>query len=258
MPQEAGRPSGRDRMSAGSIRHSPRSLDDLAQALGHRFDDPSGLKGALTHPSVGGVDRRGKDPLPGLAYERLEFLGDRVLGLMIAEWLYERYPEDREGDLAKRLAALVCRETLCQVAQAIGLGDYLRLSPGEAIAGGRRNQTILADACEAVIGALYLDGGPEPVRRFIRDQWRDLIDRPGGPPRDSKTRLQEWAQGGGKPLPQYALVGRTGPAHAPVFEVSVTVEGEAPALGSGKSRRGAEREAAAALLTRLGLPTGHD
>ena len=224
-------------------------LAGLEAALGHAFADAGLLGEAVTHPSVAGLARPGAGPRPGLAYERLEFLGDRVLGLIVAEWLLERFPLEREGELARRHTLLVKRETLAAVARAIGLGDHLRLSPGERDSGGRANLTILGDACEAVIGALYLDGGLLPARAFVRRAWTGHLEGAGlVPDRDGKTRLQEWAQGRGKPLPVYEIVRRSGPAHEPEFEVSVTVTGFPPARGSGRSRRAAETEAALALL----------
>ena len=224
----------------------------LEAALGHAFASPALLAEAVTHPSLAGVARVTKGPKPGLAYERLEFLGDRVLGLLVAEWLLERFPDEREGELARRHTQLVKRETLAAVAAAIGLGAHLRLSPGENDSGGRANLTILGDACEAVIGALYLDGGLEVARGFVRRAWTAHLEGAGRlPALDGKTRLQEWAQGQGKPLPVYAVVGRSGPDHAPQFDVSVTVAGLPPAHGRGGSRRAAETEAAQALLARL-------
>ena len=227
------------------------TLQALSAALGHPFDTPSLLADAVTHPSVGGTERGRHDRSAGLAYERLEFLGDRVLGLVIAAWLLERFPDEREGDLAKRHAGLVRRESLCRVANAIDLGVFLRLSPGEAASGGRHNQTILSDACEAVIGALYLDGGLPAADQFIRSNWEPLIHQSTAPPKDSKTTLQELVQGRGMPLPSYRLVNQTGPAHEPVFEVSVHVPGQAPTSGVGRNRRGAEMAAAAAMLQQL-------
>ncbi|WP_207462500.1 ribonuclease III [Azospirillum sp. SYSU D00513] len=233
-------------------------LDDLAKALGHGFRDGSLLLDAVTHPSLMGLERTGRGggrPAqgPGLAYERLEFLGDRVLGLVVAEWLLERFPAEREGALAKRHASLVQREALGRVADTIGLGRHLRLSPAEASSGGRNNRTILADACEAVIGALYLDGGMDPARRFIREAWASQIERVQPPPLDPKTALQEWAQGKAKALPTYELVDQTGPAHEPEFRVRVRVEGCEPVTGTGSSKRIAEKQAASALLRQLGV-----
>lgn len=219
----------------------------LTAALEHRFTDPVLLEKALTHSSVSGTGRTGAEG----TYERLEFLGDRVLGLVIAEWLLSHYPRDREGALAKRLAALVRRETLAEVAQAIRLGPCLRLSPGEEDSGGRANPTILADACEAVIGALYLDAGLETARRFIRRYWAPFLEGRSPPPFEPKTSLQEWAQARGKPLPVYRVVSQTGPDHAPHFAVEVAVDGLPCAVGTGSSKRVAERQAAAALLHRV-------
>ena len=221
----------------------------LETALGHAFADSGLLAEAVTHPSVAGVARTGSGPKPGLAYERLEFLGDRVLGLIVAEWLLERFPGEREGELARRHTVMVKRETLAEVARAIGLGDHLRLSPGERDGGGRVNRTILGDACEAEIGALYLDGGLEPARAFVRRAWAGHLDGAARlPAQDGKTRLQEWAQGQGKPLPVYEIIRRSGPAHEPEFEISVIVAGFPPAHGIGRTRRSAETEAALTLL----------
>ena len=232
-------------------------LAELAAAIGHHFSDPQRLTDAVTHPSLMGLERnaRGGRPEqgPGLAYERLEFLGDRVLGLVVAEWLLERFPDEREGALAKRHVSLVRREALGRVADTLRLGRYLRLSPSEAQGGGRNNRTILADACEAVIGALYLDGGMDKARAFIRSAWAGLIDRAEPPPLDSKTALQEWAQGNGRPLPTYELIEQSGPAHEPVFRIAVRLKGMEPVTATGPSKRVAERKAASALLRQLGV-----
>lgn len=221
--------------------------DVLTQALAHRFAEPALLREALTHPSTDPQDRGGAR----FGYERLEFLGDRVLGLAVAEWLLARFPNEPEGSLAKRHTALVRRETLAQVARDISLGEHLILSPGEAESGGRENEAILADACEAVIAALYLDGGFEVARSFIRNAFSDSIDRDELPPQDAKTELQEWAQARSLPLPDYAPVSRSGPDHRPVFEVRVSIAGHPPATASGPSKRVAEQQAAEQLLARL-------
>jgi ribonuclease III len=240
-------------------------LQGLGRSLDHRFHQPQLLADAVTHPSLGGLDRtsqragqgagQGVAVIPtGVAYERLEFLGDRVLGLVIASWLLERFPSEREGSLARRHAALVRREALSRVAEAIELGRYLRLSPGEDDSGGRNNQAILADCCEAVIGALYLDGGLEAAEKFIRTRWAQLIERDAVPPQDAKTALQEWAQGRGKPLPVYETVRQSGPAHEPLFEIRVHVEGVEPVTAQGSSKRTAEKLAASSLLRQVGVP----
>lgn len=222
-------------------------MSDLAARLGHRFAQPELLTQALTHPSVV-HGRQGRKATP---YERLEFLGDRVLGLVVADMLFRRYPTEAEGALARRHAALVRRETLTRVAQAIGLPAHLVLSRGEEEAGGRANPAILADACEAVIGALYADAGFAVARVFVEGAWAPLMEESAAPPKDAKTALQEWAQGRGKPLPVYATLGMEGPAHDPMFIISVTVDGEEAATGRGSSKRTAEQAAATAMLEKV-------
>lgn len=220
----------------------------LCRHLGHDFAQAELLTQALTHPSVVGKGRVARRSTP---YERLEFLGDRVLGLVVADMLFHRFPAEPEGALARRHAALVRRETLAQVAQEIGLPSCLSLAKGEEEAGGRANPGILADACEAVIGALYADAGFDRAAQFVRRAWTPLMDAVAQPPKDAKTALQEWAQGRGKPLPVYAVVGQDGPPHDPVFVVSVSVEGVDPMQGTGASKRVAEQAAAAALLEKV-------
>ncbi len=215
-------------------------LADLLAVLGHPFNHPELLRRALTHASA--------EPRAWNAYERLEFLGDRVLALIIAEQLLDRFPHEREGAIAKRHVNLVRREALAEVARAIDLGRFLILSRGEADAGSRNSDTILSDAMEAVIGALYLDGGIEAVRAFILQQWNPLLEMDLRPPQDAKTALQEWAQGRGLPLPQYRTLRKTGPAHAPEFLVEVAVEGHEPMTSVGRSKRLAEQAAARLLL----------
>jgi len=229
------------------------SVGELAEVLGHSFKDLSLLEAAITHPSLVGFGRRTTKNEPGSPYERLEFLGDRVLGLVIAEWLLERFPDEREGALAKRHAGLVNRDVVGLAAGAFDLGRYLRMSPAEELGGGRSNVTILADACEAVMGALFLDGGWEAPRAVIRRVWADLIDRESAPPVEAKTALQEWAQARGLPLPVYEVLERTGPAHESVFTVRVHVEGREPHEGSASNKRAAEKAAARAMLMRLGV-----
>lgn len=215
----------------------------LADRLGHRFRDRRLLRDALRHPSVTATPQ-------ATAYERLEFLGDRVLGLVVADLLMRRFPTEPEGHLARRFAAHVRREALAEVAQSIGLDRHIMLSRGEEVGGGRSNAGTLADCMEAVIGALYLDGGLEVAARFIQDHWDTrLAERQ--PPRDPKTALQEWAQGRGLPLPRYETLATAGPDHAPAFTVSVAIEGHPAASAVGASKRAAERAAAEALLDAL-------
>lgn len=218
---------------------------DFADRLAHRFADPGLLRQALTHRSLTQGRNRGL-----ASNERLEFVGDRVLGLVVAEWLVERFPGEREGGLGRRLAHLVNQETLAAIAGRIGLGEALIVPASEAATGVRRRATVLADACEALIGALYLDGGIEAARAFIRAHWAEEVEAVAVAPRDPKTALQEWAQARGLALPAYRTVSSEGPSHRPRFTVAVTV-GEASAEAAGVTKREAEKAAAAALLARL-------
>ncbi|MCB1555942.1 MAG: ribonuclease III [Alphaproteobacteria bacterium] len=216
--------------------------DELQTMLNYRFRDEKRLEKALTHSSAGADGN----------YERLEFLGDRVLGLVMAHVLYETFPDEAEGDLAKRHAALVQGKTLADIAREIDLGATMILSDAEARGGGTDNDSILADGVEAVIGALYLDGGLAPCAAAIKTLWGERVREMNEPPRDPKTALQEWAQGRGLPLPLYEEIGREGPDHAPEFTIQATVQGFDPAAAKGSSRRAAEKTAAATLLERLG------
>ena len=219
----------------------------LEARLGHLFADRELLERALTHSSVGDGARRVRDN------ERLEFVGDRVLGLLAAERLADLFPLASEGELAPRLNALVSRKTCAVVARAMGLGPALRLSPAETKAGGRDKDSILAGAVEALMAALFQEGGLEAPRAVFLDLWADLIAEVDSPRvGDPKTALQEWAQGSGKPLPAYAVVAREGPDHAPTFTVEALVQGYAPARAAGRSRQDAEKAAALALLEREG------
>jgi ribonuclease-3 len=215
--------------------------------LGHDFARPELLREAMTHRSaVHGRGRRGKG-----SNERMEFVGDRVLGLLIAEWLAERFPREQEGDLGRRLAVLVSQPVLAEVAEAIGLGETLAVAPGEAKAGVRRRATVLADALEAALGALYLDGGIERARGFVRRAWDTAMIRLETPPRDAKTMLQEWVQARGLGLPAYTVISRVGPPHAPEFVVTVSAGGFTGS-GTAGSKRAAEQLAAKDLLRLLG------
>jgi ribonuclease-3 len=221
---------------------SPRSAD-LEARLGHHFADPELLTRALTHASRSTQSN-----------ERLEFLGDRVLGLVVSEKLYALYPNEPEGVLALKLNALVRGEACAKAAQEAGLADHLILASAEAGSGGRKKTAILAGAIEAVIAALYLDGGYEAARRFIERYWTNLFETLGAELRDPKTALQEWAQGpGAQGLPVYRQTGREGPDHAPRFAVEVSVKGHDPEIGIGGSKREAEQDAARRMLARLGL-----
>lgn len=218
----------------------------LQQRIGHTLTSQRLLTEALTHSSFQGDG-------PRHCNERLEFVGDRVLGLVIANLLYHRFPGEEVGALARRHAALVRREALVEVAEQIALADCLRLSRGEEEAGGRRNPGLLADACEALIAAVCLDGGFAAATDVVERLWAPLIDRDVSPPKDAKTMLQEWVQGRGMPLPTYRETERSGPPHAPVFRVEVSIEGLDPVEATGPSKRAAERAAAAILLTQVRL-----
>ena len=223
------------------------NLDELLNKLGYRFEKPELLDEALTHVSAPKAD--------GQSYQRLEFLGDRVLGLAIADLLYRTFPGAPEGELSRRLAELVRRESCAEIAIAWDVGPYLKLGAGEAHAGERRNQTILADVCEAIIGAVFLDGGYDAARNLVERAFQPLLEAPRRPLRDPKSALQEWAQGRGLPPPTYSIVEQTGPDHAPKFRVMVKVKGAETEFGLGTSKRIAEQAAARSLLLREGVWT---
>ena len=216
-------------------------LQELQDNLGYHFKRKELLEKALTHSSTGAEQN----------YERLEFLGDRVVGLVVAHMLWEAFPGEPEGDLAKRHAALVQGKMLADIARLIGLGKSMQFSEAERASGGAENENILADGVEGVIGAMFLDGGLDVCHETIKKLWGNSIYIMRAPPQDPKTALQEWAQGRGLPLPKYELIGRDGPDHAPTFEVQVTVESYPPWVSKGASRRKAEKEAAAMLLAHL-------
>src|SRR6201995_2759697 len=176
--------------------------------LGYTFKRPELLREALTHRSALHSHRRAHG-----SNERLEFIGDRVLGLIMAEWLAERFPREQEGELGRRLAHLVSQPVLAGVAETIGLAARLSVSPGEAKAGVAQRATVLADALEDALGALYLDGGLGVARDFVRRAWDGAMTEQTDPPKDAKTALQEWAQKRGKDLPDYEVSGRSGPPH---------------------------------------------
>ncbi len=222
-------------------RVTAKSGDNAAEILlGHHFAQPKLLTEALTHRSAAGARGHGSN-------ERLEFIGDRVLGLVVAEWLIERFPQEREGALGPRLAALVSRPALAAIAEANGLAALLAVAPGESRRGVRERSTVLADALEAIIGALYLDAGLGPARDFIRRVFAGVVDQQFAPPKDPKTALQEWALKRALPLPAYEVLEQSGPSHAPQFIIQAKV-GDATAKGEAGSKRAAEQLAASLLL----------
>lgn len=220
-------------------------IEALENRVGHRFADRKLLERALTHSSLSGGGMRD--------LERLEFLGDRVLGLLTAEELWRRYPDLEEGELAPRLNALVRKETCAKAAIALGLDSLVRMSPHEEASGGRRKKAILGDACEAFLGALYIDGGLSVARRAFDLFWTPNIEELSKAHRDAKTTLQEWSQQKRKGPPHYAVVSSGGPAHAPAFVIEAIVDGYAPARGEGRSKRSAQMAAAEAFLIREGV-----
>ena len=221
--------------------------ESLEETLGHHFANPALLALALRHPSAG--NRTGSN-------QRLEFLGDRVLGMVVAAMLYEGFPHEAEGALSQRFSALVRREALEDVARRLALGGHLTLSRSENDAGGRDKPANLANACEAVIGALYIDGGLDAAERFVRRHWAPAMDADPEPPRDPKTRLQEWTQSRALGLPVYRMLSSSGPAHNPLFEVEAEVAGFGKAAATGATKRAAEQGAAGALLARIAAGRG--
>ncbi|MCC7016491.1 MAG: ribonuclease III [Rhodospirillales bacterium] len=216
--------------------------DSLEQRIGRRFRDPGLLRLALTHSgAAGGLESN----------ERLEFLGDRVLGLIVADMLYERFPDEMEASLARRFVAAVRRETLTEIAESLQLERGLKLAREDSEARSRGRAGMLANACEALIGAIFLDGGLKAAEAFVTPRWRSRLDDAEPPPKDAKTALQEWAQARALPLPHYRETGRSGPAHAPRFEIEVAVKGHPPSRGEGPSKRAAAQTAAANLLAVL-------
>lgn len=217
----------------------------LEARIGWSFQDRALLERALTHASAAKGGKKLRDN------ERLEFLGDRVLGLLTADRLTREFPEASEGELTPRLHALVNRRACARAAREAGLGPALRLAPGEAKQGGRDNDTVLGDACEALLGALYLDAGLERTGEIWADLWAGQFSGPPAVDPDlAKTRLQEWAQAKGYGLPRYEVLHRTGPDHAPQFRVRVTVGALGPEEAEAGARQQAEKLAAAALLER--------
>lgn len=234
------------------MKRKANDLSALEERLGYRFKDIALLKQALTHKSFVTGRKHASN-------QRLEFLGDRVLGLAAAEMLFETFPGNLEGELSQRHTALVRNETFVEIAQLLDLGSHLLLGAGERNSGGERNHSILGDACEALIGAVFLDGGYEPARAMIERFWRPLMRASKQAPRDAKALLQEWALGRGMPVPNYREIERSGPDHKPVFRVSVELPGILPVEGVGASKREAEKAAAATMLAREGVPvTGHE
>jgi ribonuclease-3 len=212
----------------------------LEKTLGHSFRNKDLLVQALTHPSLEGEPN----------YQRLEFLGDRIIGMVAADMVFRAFPGEREGKLSRRFAALVRREALARVAGDIDLAGHIRMTETTARTGGRENPSILSDVVEALVGALFLDAGLNGAANFIEASWAKFLDN-GKAPKDPKSALQEWAQGRGRPLPEYQVLKSEGPDHAPRFTVSVSVEGAGSKTSTGSSKQEAGVKAAEALFEQI-------
>ena len=222
-------------------------LTQLFERLGYAFKNRSLIELALTHASARPSLKPNEDN------ERLEFLGDRILGLAIAELLTASFPDASEGELARRFNQLVRAETCAEVAQDWELGKLILMSGGEADSGGRGKKTILANACEAALGAIFIDGGYAAARDIVHRFWAAELSGYGLATPDAKSVLQEWAQGRRLPLPRYIEIAREGPDHAPHFTAEVQIDGVAPERGHGANKRAAEQAAALAMLLREGV-----
>lgn len=216
-------------------------MSSLEDKIGYRFRQRGLLEEALTHPSC---------PKP-YSNQRLEFLGDTVLGVMVAKLLYRLFPNEKEGDLAKRHSGLVCGESLVRYARSLNLAEHMQLADGEDSAGGRENPTNIEDLVEALFGAVFLDGGLDAVENTFLPYWEQQANDVKEPPKDPKTALQEWAQARDKPLPAYTVASVDGPPHAPVFTIEVAVEDGTIFSATAGTKRLAEREAARLLLEHL-------
>ena len=243
---DAGRePAAKKKRSKISAKAAAAALE---ARIGHKFSDATLLTTAFTHVSALKSARKRGD-----SYQRLEFLGDHVLGLIVSDMLYRAFPGADEGELSKRLADLVRKESCADVAKSLGLVDDIKLGSVGAGEGARLRNSVLGDICEAVIGAIFLDGGYSAAVQFVERNWTERMHVPRRPLRDPKTQLQEWAQGKGLPAPVYREIARTGPHHDPQFRVAVDLPGLAPAEGVGGSKRAAEKEAASVMIAREGV-----
>ncbi|HZP74687.1 MAG TPA: ribonuclease III [Pseudolabrys sp.] len=224
-----------------------KNRSELEERIGYEFADQPLLERALTHISaITGGNRVG-------SYQRLEFLGDHVLGLVVSEMLFRAFPKANEGELSRRLADLVRKETCADVAREMDLGPAMKLGSSETHAGGRHRPAILADVCESLVGAVFIDGGYSAAAAVIERFWKERMLTPMRPLRDAKTVLQEWAQARGLPTPYYREIARTGPHHNLEFRVAVVLADREPVEGLGRSKRAAEQAAAAAALSREGV-----
>ena len=255
-PRSKAKGSRGTKSAGASATKGARAAEKAANAaiearIGHHFADPSLLSTAVTHVSALKSSKKRGD-----SYQRLEFLGDHVLGLIVSDMLYRSFPSADEGELSKRLADLVRNESCADVAKSLGLLDDIKLGAVGAGAGARLRKSVLGDVCEAVIGAIFLDGGYAAAAGFVERNWTERMHKPRRPLRDPKTVLQEWAQGKGLPTPVYREVERTGPHHDPQFRVAVDLPGLESAEGVGGSKRAAEKVAASVMIEREGVSGG--
>jgi ribonuclease-3 len=248
---DAGRQPVAQKKKPGKAAAARAAFAALEARIGHKFADQALLTTAFTHVSALKTSRKSGD-----SYQRMEFLGDHVLGLVVSDMLYRAFPKADEGELSKRLADLVRRESCADVAKALALVDDIKLGQIGAGASARLRTSVLGDICEAVIGAVFLDGGYAAAAQFVERNWTERMRKHRRPLRDPKTLLQEWAQGQGLPTPLYREIERTGPHHDPQFRVAVDLPGLAPAEGIGGSKRAAEKAAASAMIAREEIPGG--
>jgi ribonuclease III len=254
-PDAGGKVAPKNKRSKGSKATAAKAAIAATEArIGYKFADSALLTTAFTHVSALKPATRHRAD----SYQRLEFLGDHVLGLIVSDMLYRAFPRADEGELSKRLADLVRKESCADVAKQLGLTDDIKLGAVGAGAGARLRKSVLGDICEAVIGAIYLDGGHAAAAEFVARNWTERMCKLRRPLRDPKTVLQEWAQGKGLPTPVYREVERTGPHHDPQFRVAVDLPGLAPAEGVGGSKRAAEKVAASVMIEREGVGGGND
>ncbi len=244
------RPAKKKKRAKGGAKAAAAAVE---ARIGHEFADPNLLTTAFTHVSALRSGRKRGD-----SYPRLEVLGDHVLGLVVSDMLYHAFPSADEGELSKRLAELVRKESCADVAKSLGLLDDIKLGAVGPGVDARLRKSVLGDICEAVIGAIYLDGGHAAAAEFVKRNWTERMHKPRRPLRDPKTVLQEWAQGKGLPTPVYREVERTGPHHDPQFRVAVDLPGLEPAEGVGGSKRAAEKVAASVMIEREGVGGGND
>jgi ribonuclease-3 len=251
---DAGREAAPARKKRGKATAEREARAALEARIGHKFADAALLATAFTHVSaLKKATRKRSD-----SYQRLEFLGDHVLGLIVSDMLYRAFPNADEGELSKRLADLVRKESCADVAKSLGLVEDIKLGAVGAGAGARLRKSVLGDICEAVIGAVFLDGGYSAAAQFVERNWTERMRKPRRPLRDPKTVLQEWAQAKKLPTPVYREVERTGPHHDPQFRVAVDLPGLEPAEGVGGSKRAAEKVAASVMIAREGVGGSND